>query len=121
LTHIPGRLEISKERITNEKAPVHLVDSDHILLRKPFKIRTEDFDQWVLERSLYNPRHWDEEWKPLISTFDPEERPSQGTLLVKRIGKGRVIYTSLTFFRQVPEAIPGAIKLFSNLIVAPIN
>ena len=87
----------------------------------PNKITAKDFDGWVQERSLYCMSKWDEHFKPLLSSHDPDEAPQKGCLLEAPVGKGLYIYSSYAFFRQLPAGVPGAIRLFANLLSLPRN
>ncbi len=81
-------------------------------------ISQHDFDGWVQERGLYFMSTWDEHYQPLLSCHDPGEQPLRGGLLVAHYGKGTYIYTGYAFFRQLPFGVPGAVRLFVNLVSA---
>lgn len=119
VTH-PGiePFKISRDRVTVENSPVSFLNPDHQLLNFPNKISALDFDGWVQERGLYFPSEWDEKYETIISLNDPGESPKSGSVLFTRYGKGIFIYTGLSFFRQLPAGVPGAYKLFINLISA---
>ncbi|HXJ84371.1 MAG TPA: PIG-L family deacetylase [Candidatus Methylomirabilis sp.] len=112
----PFYLRISRDRVTDEQAPVTLLAPDHPVLTTPNHITAADFDGWVQERGLYFPDQWDERFVPILATGDPGETPLRGGLLVARHGKGYVVYTGLAWFRQLPEGVPGAYRLFANLV-----
>ena len=112
----PFRLQISRSRVTDEHAPVTILAPDHPALNTPNRITQDDFKDWVQERGLYFPERWDERFTPLLAMGDPGETPLQGGLLVARHGKGYFVYTSLAWFRQLPEGVPGAYRLFANLV-----
>ncbi len=112
----PFNLELSRDRVTNENAEVTFLNPDHPVLNSPNKLTEKDFEQWVQERGLYFPGTWDENFTPVLSMQDANELPKTGSLLVAKYGKGYYIYTGLSFFRQFPEAVPGAFRLFANLI-----
>jgi LmbE family N-acetylglucosaminyl deacetylase len=112
---MPGSLRLSRRRITDEKAPVYWLDANDLIWHCPLELSLKDFDGWVQERALYVPESWGTEWKPLLESSDKEESLLKGLLLVRRSGKGRMMYSSLTFFRQLPAAVPGAVRLFYNL------
>ena len=112
----PYELHISPDRITNEKAAVTFLAPDNPVLNSPNKITSADFDGWVQERGLYFPNKWDEHFTPILAFSDPGEAPLKGALLVAKYGKGYYIYTGLVFFRQLPAGVPGAYRLFANLI-----
>lgn len=112
----PYPLTIGRERVTDETAPVKILTPRHPLINKPNKITEADFKGWVQERGLYFPSEWDEHFEPILAMNDPGETPKAGSLLVAKYGKGYYIYTGLSFFRQLPEGVPGAYKLFANLV-----
>ena len=89
---------------------------DHIALSTPNKITAKDFDGWVQERGLYFPNQWDPKFDALLATNDPGEEMTEGSLLVAKYGEGNYVYTGLSFFRELPEGVPGAYKLFANLV-----
>jgi hypothetical protein len=82
----------------------------------PNRIGPEDWTGWVQERGLYFAHSWDHAYVPLLETHDPGEAPLEGGLLVARVGKGTYVYTGLSFFRQLPAGVPGAYRLFANLL-----
>lgn len=112
----PFKLHVSRNRVTDEHAPVTLLAPGHPVLNTPNRITAADFDGWVQERGLYFPDQWDERFTPILGASDPGEKPLQGGLLVARHGKGYLVYTSLSWFRQLPEGVPGAYRLFANLV-----
>jgi hypothetical protein len=112
----PFPLTISRDRVTDEKAEVRILKADHPLLSLPNKISPRDFEGWVQERGLYFPSKWDANFEALISMNDPGEPANDGGLLIAKYGEGHYIYTGLSFFRQLPEGVPGAYKLFANLV-----
>ena len=96
---------------------IHALAADGLMvLSTPNRITNTDFDGWVQERGLYFPATWDERYTPLLGMADPGEKESRGSLLVARHGKGTYVYTGLSFFRQLPAGVPGAIRLFANLV-----
>jgi hypothetical protein len=112
----PFSLEISRDRVTDETAEIRILAPDHPLLNTPNKITAEDFKGWVQERGLYFPNKWDAAWKPILSCNDPGEKPLDGGLLVAKSGDGYFIYTGYAFFRQLPAGVPGAYRLFANMV-----
>jgi len=120
--HLPHAITIARPhtRVTNEQAPVTLVHPDARELRWPNAITAGDFAGWVQERALYMPRTFDERWTPLLEMGDPGEAPNRGALLVARTGRGAYVYTTLAFFRQLPAGVPGAARLFVNLLSASL-
>ncbi|MCH4823293.1 PIG-L family deacetylase [Gramella lutea] len=112
----PFALNLSRDRVTNENAEVTFLAPEHPVLNTPNKLSKADFENWVQERGLYFPGSWDENFTPVLSMHDKGETPKQGSLLVAKYGEGYYIYTGISFFRQFPEAVPGAFRLFANLI-----
>lgn len=104
-------------RVTDETAPVTFLAPDHPALNTPNKITVADFEGWVQERGAYFPSKWDEaHYTALLAMNDPDEAPLQSSLLVARHGQGWYVYTGLAFFRQLPAGVPGAQRLFANLV-----
>ena len=114
----PFPLKISRDRVTVEEAPVSFVRADHPLLTAPNRITPADFEGWVQERGLYFPGEWDAQYQPVIATADPGEPEQRGSILYAPYGKGVFIYTGLSFFRQLPAGVPGAYRIFANLVSA---
>lgn len=114
----PYPLQLSRDRITVEESPVTWLQPDHPLLTQPNKLTPADFDNWVQERGLYFPGQWDPRYIPLFRMQDPGEKPVDGALLYTTYGNGVFIYTGLSFFRQLPAAVPGAYRLLVNMIEA---
>ncbi|MCX6954482.1 MAG: LmbE family protein, partial [Verrucomicrobia bacterium] len=104
-------------RVTDENAAVVFLAPDHPALQRPNKIGPADFVGWVQERGTYFPSSWDEEkYVPILAMNDAGEQPLKSSLLVAKYGKGYYVYTGLTFFRQLPAAVPGGYRLFANLL-----
>jgi LmbE family N-acetylglucosaminyl deacetylase len=112
----PYDIHLSADRVTNEAAPITFVAPENPVLNMPNKITNADFDGWVQERGLYFPDKWDEHFLPILACGDDGEPPTKGALLVAKYGKGYFVYTGLSFFRQLPAGVPGAYRLFANLI-----
>ncbi len=112
----PMTLADPHDRVTDEKAPVGIVATGDAALRAPNRIGARDWDGWIQERGLYFAHGWDRAYRPIIETHDPGEGPLEGGLLVTTVGKGRYVYTGLSFFRQLPAGVPGAFRLFANLL-----
>ena len=112
----PFPLKLGRDRVTDEESKVTLLAPEHPLLTTPNRIGPADFEGWVQERGLYFPATWDERYTPLLGMADPGEKESKGALLAARHGKGTYVYTGLSFFRQLPAGVPGAIRLFANLV-----
>jgi hypothetical protein len=114
----PYPFTIGRERVTDESAPVEFLVPEQQLLNWPNKITSSDFDGWVQERGLYFASTWDTRYQTVLSMRDPGEPALAGGLLVTHEGKGVYIYTGLSFFRQLPAGVPGAFRLFANLLAA---
>lgn len=112
----PYKLELSRDRVTDENAEVRILDPDHELMNYPNKITQKDFEGWTQERGLYFPDKWSREFTPILSMHDKDESPKKGSLLVAKYGKGNYIYTGLSFFREFPEGVSGAYRLFANML-----
>ena len=112
----PYPLEISRDRVTDENAEVRILAPDHPLMTTPNKITSKDFEGWVQERGLYFPKKWDPAWTAILSSNDSKEKPLDGGLLVAKSGKGFFIYTSYSWFRQLPAGVPGAYRLVANML-----
>lgn len=104
------------DRVSDEGVPVRLLEPDHPLLQSPNAIGVTDFQGWVQERGLYFLGSWGSEFTPLLEMADPGEDPKRGGLLVAPLGDGLYVYSGLAFFRQFPEGVPGAYRLFANLL-----
>lgn len=112
----PLPLELSRQRVTDETAEVTVLAPDHPVMHYPNEITTADFDMWVQERGLYFPDEWDQAFKPILGMSDPGEEPATGSLLIAPYGEGHFVYTSLSWFRELPAGVPGAYRLFTNLL-----
>ena len=115
----PYPFTISRNRVTDENAVVNFLVPDHLVLNYPNKITAKDFDGWIQERSIYNAEAIDSNYQRILSMKDPGEKEQEGSLIVSNFGKGRFVYTGLVFFRELPAGVPGAYRLFANLIAAP--
>ena len=113
---LPYPLKVSRDRVTEEDAEVRFLAPDHPVLNFPNKITAADFSGWVQERGLYFPNEWDKAWTPILSSNDTGEKPLDGGLLVARVEKGWFIYTGYSWFRELPAGVPGAYRLFANMI-----
>lgn len=114
----PVTINRPHDRVTVEDAPVTILDATAAILNAPNRITARDFDGWVQDRSLYMPRAFDAAYTPLLAMSDPGEAPIRGALLVAPLGRGTYVYTTLAFFRQLPNGVPGAARLFMNLLAA---
>jgi hypothetical protein len=103
-------------RVTHEEAPVKILNPALQLFNVPNKIGAADFDGWVQERGNYFLSNWDPKYTPILESADPNEMPQQGGMVMAKYGKGTYIYTGYGFFRQLPDGVPGAYRLFANLI-----
>ncbi len=112
----PYPLTLSRDRITEENAPVTILNSIHDAFNFPNKITPDDFNGWVQERGLYYPNKWDEAFTPLLEMNDTGEVPTKGALLVASYGEGYYVYSGLSWFRHLPAGNPGPYRLLSNLI-----
>ncbi len=116
----PYEFSITNGRVTNEESAVDFLDAAHPLLKWPNKITIKDFDGWVQERGICFADKWAKEYLPVLGMKDTGETENrQGSLIMSEYGKGRFIYTGLVLFRQLPAAVPGAYRLFANLIANP--
>jgi hypothetical protein len=113
---LPHSLRVSHDRVTDENSEVRILAPDHPVMNLPNKITSADFAGWVQERGLYFPDQWDAAWTPILSSHDPNEKQLDGGLLVTRVGQGWFIYTGYSWFRELPAGVPGAYRIFANLI-----
>jgi hypothetical protein len=114
----PYSSELSRARVSVEEAPVEILAPDDGVFHYPNEITGRDFDGWVQERGLYFMDKWDDHFKPLLACHDPGEDAQKGGLLRAQYGKGTYIYTGYAFFRQLPAGVPGAVRLYVNLLSA---
>lgn len=114
----PYPAQVSRARVSVEEAPVQILAPDDGVFRYPNQITQHDFDGWVQERGLYFMDQWDDKYKPLLACQDPGEPLQKGGLLQAQYGKGTYIYTGYAFFRQLPAGVPGAVRLYVNLLAA---
>ena len=114
----PYKLEIARphDRVTDENAPVKLLDPAHPVFNTPNKIGEADWQGWVQERGLYFAHTWDPAYRPLLAMADPGGPEQRGALLVANVGKGTYVYTGLALFRQLPAGVSGGYRLFANLL-----
>jgi LmbE family N-acetylglucosaminyl deacetylase len=115
----PYPFKVVNQRVTDENAKVTFIDPQHPVLNYPNKITGADFDGWVQERGLYFVSGIDPRYKTILNMNDPGEASNPGSLIVGDYGKGRFVYTSLDFFRELPAGVPGAYRLFVNLLSKP--
>lgn len=114
----PYKLEIARphDRVTDEKAPVRILEAKSPAFDRPNQIGPDDWNGWVQERGLYFAHTWDPAYTPLLEMNDPGQPPQRGGLLVAKLGKGKYVYTGLAFFRQLPAGVAGGYRLFANLL-----
>jgi hypothetical protein len=114
----PYRLSIARphDRVTDETAPVRVLDPASPVFHVPNEIGAADWQGWVQERGLYFAHDWDSTYTPLVEMHDPGDPPLRGGLLVASVGAGTYVYTGLAFFRELPAGVPGAYRLFANLL-----
>lgn len=112
----PYDLNISRDRVTEENSKVRFLNPDHPILNYPNKISEKAFEGWTQERGLYFPDQWDSAFTPILSMNDKDDSPKNGSLLVAKYGQGHYIYSTLSFFRELPEGVTGAYKLFANML-----
>jgi LmbE family N-acetylglucosaminyl deacetylase len=114
----PDPAELSRARVSVEEAPVQILAPDNPVFHYPNQITQKDFDSWVQERGLYFMSSWDGKFTPLLESHDPGEPDQKGGMLEAKYGKGTYIFTGYAFFRQLPAGVPGAVRLFVNLVSA---
>jgi hypothetical protein len=114
----PYPATLGRGRVSVEEAPVELLAPQNRVFHFPNEISGRDFDGWVQERGLYFMEKWDEKFTPLLASHDPGEDNLKGGLLIAPFGKGTYIYTGYAFFRQLPAGVPGAVRLYVNLLSA---
>ncbi|HEY0173259.1 MAG TPA: PIG-L family deacetylase [Pyrinomonadaceae bacterium] len=114
----PHPFKLGPDRVTDEEAAVRILAPGDALLNAPNKIGPADFGGWVQERGLYFASEWDARYTPLFASRDPGGTEFKGSTLVARVGRGTYVFTGLAFFRQLPAGVPGAYRLFANLISA---
>jgi LmbE family N-acetylglucosaminyl deacetylase len=114
----PYPFRISRQRVSVESAPVTILKLDHPVLNFPNKITPQDFDGWIQERGLYFADQWDPQYETILSSNDPAEAPLAGGMLYARYGKGIYIFTAYSWFRELPAGVPGAYRIFANLVSA---
>jgi hypothetical protein len=113
----PYDLKISRERTTVEEAEVRFLEPKHEVLVSPNRISNTDFEGWVQERGLYFAESWDKSnFTAILSCNDPGEPARDGGLLIARHGRGNIVYTGYSWFRQLPAGVPGAYRLFANML-----
>lgn len=117
----PYPFTISRNRVTVDDAAVTFVNPNHAVLQTPNKITSKDFEGWIQERGIYFAADFDKNYETVFSMHDPGEEPNEGSLIIGKYGKGNFVYTGLVFFRELPAGVPGAYRLFVNLLSLPKN
>ncbi|QCX38500.1 LmbE family protein [Aureibaculum algae] len=115
-TVAPYELKLSRDRVVEEDATVGFLSENYGLLTSPNTIEPKDFEGWIQERGLYFPNEWSKDFTPILSMHDKGESTKKGSLLIAKYGNGHFIYTGISFFRELPAGVPGAYKLFANMI-----
>lgn len=117
----PYPFTISRDRVTVDDAEVTFANPTHPVLNTPNKITQADFSDWIQERGIYFATELDSHYETIFSMHDPGEEPHEGSLIIAKHGKGNFVYTGLVFFRELPAGVPGAFRLFVNLLSLPQN
>ncbi|MBI4911652.1 MAG: PIG-L family deacetylase [Acidobacteria bacterium] len=112
----PFPFKVGRNRVTEEDSPVRFLAPGHPLLNWPNRITPADFEGWIQERSLYHAEAFEGPYAAILALGDKGEKADPGSLIVAPHGKGHFIYTGLSFFRQLPDGVPGAYRLFANLL-----
>ncbi|MEZ5399015.1 MAG: PIG-L family deacetylase [Bryobacteraceae bacterium] len=115
----PYTMGRNPEEVSEEDSPVTILDPADPVFTSPNRITPADFDGWVEQRGSKFFATWDARWKPLLETHDTGQEPQKGGWLVARHGKGLYVYCAYAWYRQLPFAVPGAVRLFANLISLP--
>jgi len=109
----------STSRVVDENAKVTVLEPANPVFNFPNKITDADFNGWIQERDLYNWVTFDKQYTPLLESHDAGEQPNNGGMVVAQLGKGTYVYTSYSWFRQLPVGVPGAYRIFANLLSLP--
>jgi LmbE family N-acetylglucosaminyl deacetylase len=112
----PYPFKIGRDRVTEEDAKMTWLQPNHPIMTTPNKLTENDFNGWIQERGIYFAIEWDKAYTPLFSCNDTNEAEKQGSLIYCNYGKGHYVYTGLAFFRELPAGVPGAYRLFANII-----
>ncbi len=114
-------VKMRKSGVTDENAKINFINPSHPILNIPNKITNDDFTNWIQERGIYFVSERDANYESILSMNDPNEKASDGSLIYTKYGKGNFVYTGLSLFRQLPAGVPGAYRLFVNMISLPKN
>jgi hypothetical protein len=117
----PYPFTLTNQRVTDENAAVTFTAPAHAVLNTPNKITTADFEGWVQERGIYFATEYDSHYETPLRMADKGEKPADGSLIIAKWGKGNFVYTGLVFFRELPAGVPGAYRLFANILSLPGN
>jgi hypothetical protein len=109
------------EEVTDEASKVEILDPSNPVFQWPNKISEKDFSGWVEERGSKWMKSWDPQYEALLETHDEGQAPQKGGFLYAKYGKGLYIYNAYAFYRQLPEGVPGAYRIFANVISLPKN
>ena len=112
----PYPLKLSRDRVTVEESPVQILATKHPVINTPNQITQADFEGWVQERGLYFPNEWDASYVPILGMSDPGYDQTNGSLLVAQHGDGYFVYSGISWFRELPAGVPGAFRLFANIL-----
>lgn len=112
----PYPFKVGRNRVTDETVPVKFLQPGHPVFHWPNALSAKDFEGWMQERSLYHAEGWDARYTPLLGMADPGEQEDGGALIVADHGKGHYVYTGISFFRQLPDGVPGATRFFANIL-----
>lgn len=117
----PYPFTISRNRVTDEDAEIRFINDSAKVLNYPNKITQADFKDWIQERGIYFATQADSNYMKVFSINDPNEKPDDGSMIIAKYGKGNFVYTGLAFFRELPAGVPGAYRLFANILSLPDN
>ena len=117
----PAPMTISRDRVTDETAPMTVLDPADPIVTQPNLLDAADQEGWVQERGLYFANQWEAPYRSVFRMNDPGEEPSEGALLVARHGKGVFVYSGISWFRQLPAGVPGAARLLANVLAYPLS
>lgn len=112
----PYKMTLGRGRVTDENSKINFLNPEHAVFNFPNKITQADFEGWVQERGLYFAEDWDSKFTAVLGMRDQGEEEQKGSLLISKYGQGYYVYTGLSFFRQFPAGVPGAYRLFANLL-----
>ncbi|MGJ5816273.1 PIG-L family deacetylase [Paludibaculum fermentans] len=112
----PYEMGRNPEEVTDEASKVEILKPEHELFAWPNKITAKDFEGWVEERGSKWMKSWDSKYEALLETHDADQPPQKGGLLYAKYGKGVYIYNAYAFYRQLPEGVDGAYRIFANML-----